>query len=230
MTPAGELWNGLSPEERQQVARVCPEQRFGRGSTVFAPEDPPDGLYVLTSGLVALRHLSEDGQESVLRVFGPGDVFGELFLTIRARPFQATALTACVVTVVPGQTFLHLLSAIPRIGFNFICILSRHLTEMALDRAESSHKWSLQRLVLTLLKLGAAHGVKTTTGTAIALPLTHQILADMIGASRETVTRDLGRLKRRGGVSQRGRTLLIHEARLRAMVPGWLPSRVQSLL
>jgi CRP-like cAMP-binding protein len=102
-TLAGELWNGLSPEERQQVAKLCPDRRFGRGKVIFAPGDPPDGLYVLTSGLVALSHLSQDGQESILRVFGPGDVFGELFLTVRARPFRATALTACVVTVIPPR-------------------------------------------------------------------------------------------------------------------------------
>jgi CRP/FNR family transcriptional regulator len=215
------LWGGLSPEEHEQVARLCPQRRFSKGSTIFAPGDAPDSLYVLLSGLVTLTHLSEGGQESILRVFGPGDVFGELFLTVAARPFLATALTACVVTVIPGKTFLHLLSTTPRIGFNFICVLSRHLAEMALDRGLSGHKWSLQRLALTLLKLGAAHGVEERTGKAIALPLTHQILADMIGTSRETVTRHLRRLKRQGAVSQRGRTLVIKMARLNALAPDW---------
>ncbi len=217
--PATELWAGLSPAEREQAARLCPERRFPKGSTIFAPGDPPDALYVLTSGLVTLSHLSESGQESILRVFGPGDVFGELLLTVAARPFLTTALTDCMVTVIPAKTFLHLLSVIPRIGLNFISILSRHLTEIALDRAESSHRWSLQRLALTLLKLAAAHGVKEKAGTAITLPLTHQILADMIGTSRETVTRHLRRLKRQGVVSQRGRTFLIQPARLRALMP-----------
>jgi CRP/FNR family cyclic AMP-dependent transcriptional regulator len=226
VTLAGELWDGLSRGEREQVARVCPERRFGKEDVIFAPGDPPDALYGLTSGLVALSHLSDDGQESILRVLGPGAVFGELFLTVRARPFQAKALTACAVTVVPAKTFLHLLSTFPRIGFNFACVLSRHLAEMALDRAQASHRWSGQRLALALLKLGAAHGVKTDRGTAITLPLTHQILADMIGASRETVTRHLRQLKRQGVVSQRGRTLVLQAERLRALVPDWPPTRV----
>jgi CRP-like cAMP-binding protein len=54
MTLAGELWDGLSRDEREQVATVCPERRFGKGDVIFAPGDPPDALYVLTSGLVAL--------------------------------------------------------------------------------------------------------------------------------------------------------------------------------
>lgn len=220
MRSAGELWEGLSPEERERAARFCPQRHFSKGSAIFSPGDPPDALYVLTAGLVTLSHMGEDGQESILRVFGPGDVFGELFLTVSARPFLATALTPCVVTVIPATSFLQLLSSIPRIGFNFIGILSRHLAEMALDRGQSSHKWSLQRLALTLLKLGAVHGAEEATGTAITLPLTHQILADMIGASRETVTRHLGRLRRQGVVSQRGRTLLIQKARLESLVPG----------
>lgn len=225
MTPAGELWEGLSPEEREQVARVCPERRFSRGSTIFAPGDAPDALYVLTSGLITLSHLSEGGQESILRVFGPGDVFGEVFLTVRARPFRATALTDSVVTVIPSNTFHRLLSTIPRIGFNFICVLSRHLVEIALDRGQSSHKWASGRLALTLLKLAAAHGAKEEGGTAITLPLSHQILADMIGTSRETVTRQLRRLKRRGLVSQRGRTFLVQVPRLKALVPDWPPGQ-----
>jgi CRP/FNR family transcriptional regulator len=97
---------------------------------------------------------------------------------------------------------------------------------MALDRGEASHKWSFQRLALILLKLSAAHGLEETGGTAISLPLTHQILADMIGTSRETVTRHLGQLKRQGLVSQRGRTFLIQKARLEALAPDWMPTQV----
>ena len=218
MGSTADLWEGLSPDERDQVARYCPDRSFPKGSVIFTPGDAPEALYVLRSGLVKLSHVSEDGQESILRVFGPGDVFGELLLAVRARPFLALALTACVVTVVPGKTFLQLLSTIPRIGFNFIGVLSRHLVEMALDRGQASHKWSFDRLVLTLLNLSKAHGKEAEGKTGIALPLTHQILADMIGSSRETVSRHLARLQREGIVTQRGRTLLIHEARLKALL------------
>jgi CRP/FNR family transcriptional regulator len=220
MIPTGELWESLSPDEQEQVARYCPDRTFPKGSLIFAPGDAPEALYVLRSGLVKLSHVSEGGQESILRVFAPGDVFGELLLTVRARPFLATALTACTVTVVPGKTFLQLLSTIPKIGFNFIGVLSRHLAEMALDRGQASHKWSFDRLVFTLLKLSKAHGKEADGRTSIALPLTHQILADMIGTSRETVSRHLARLQREGIVTQRGRTLLIHEARLKALLLG----------
>jgi len=226
MTLVGELWEGLIPEEREQVTKLCPERRFPKRGTIFAPGDPPDALYVLTSGLVMLSHMSEDGQESILRVLGPGDVFGELFLTVRARPFLATAVTPCVVTVVPAEGFLHLLSAIPKIGLNFIRVLSRHLADMAIDRGQSSHKWSSQRLALTLLKLSAIHGVKGEGGMTIALPLTHQILADMIGTSRETVTRHLAQLKQQGIVRQRGRTLFVQTAGLRGLIPEWAPTQI----
>lgn len=219
------LWQELSPEEHRQVARMCPERHFSKGKPIFSPGDAPDALYVLKSGLVTLSHLSQSGQVSILRVLGPGDVFGELLLTVPARPFLARALTTCVVTVIPATTFLRLLSTIPRIGFNFACVLSRHLAEMSLDRGQSSHKWSSERLALALLKLGAAHGVEERAGTAITLPLTHQILADMIGTSRETISRDLRRLKRQGAVSQRGRVLIIQPTRLRALLPDWPPRK-----
>lgn len=94
----GELWEGLSPEELEQAERFCPERHLPEGATIFAPGDPSDALYVLKSGIVSLSHVSEDGQESILRVLIPGNVFGELFLTTPSRPFLASTLTACVVT------------------------------------------------------------------------------------------------------------------------------------
>jgi CRP/FNR family cyclic AMP-dependent transcriptional regulator len=229
MALVGELWKGLTPEECEQAARLCPERRFPKGATIFAPGDPSDALYVLTSGLVTLSHVSEDGQESILRVLGPGDAFGEFFLAVRIRPFLAKTLTPCTVTVAPAEGFLHLLSTIPKIALNFICVLSRNLADMAIDRGQSSHKWSHQRLAITLLKLSAAHGVQDGDGRVIDLPLTHQILADMIGASRETVTRHLGRLKRQGVVSQKGRTLVVRPAGLQALIPKWAPSQDEPL-
>ncbi len=95
MTPTGELWEGLSPEEREQVARFCPERRFPKGSTIFAPGDAPDALYVVAAGLVTLSHVSESGQESILRVFGPGDVFGELRSPTRRRGRDRAASATC---------------------------------------------------------------------------------------------------------------------------------------
>ncbi len=226
MEPAGELWEGLSARERAQVAACCPDRHYPRGTVIFGPGHPPDALYVLLSGLVTLSYLTESGQESILRIFGPGDVFGVTFLTADARPFVATASTPCTVTVVPGTTFLRLLSTIPRLGLNLNSILSRRFVEMALARRQTSRQWSFHRLVLTLLHLGATHGVAGEAATVIALPLTHQILADMIGASRETVSRHLGRLKRLEFVRQQGRTLSILPAPLKSLVPDW-PTRQQ---
>jgi CRP-like cAMP-binding protein len=215
----GELWEGLSAEELEQAERFCPERQLPEGATIFAPGDPSDALYVLKSGIVSLSHVSEDGQESILRVLIPGNVFGELFLTTPSRPFLASTLTPCVVTVISTDSFHRLLALLPGLALNFIGVLSRRLTDLALDRGQFAHKRSFQRLALILLKLSAAHGVETDHWAAIALPLTHQRLADMIGTSRETVSRHLALLKRQGVVKQEGRTLLVKSADLQQVVP-----------
>jgi CRP/FNR family cyclic AMP-dependent transcriptional regulator len=217
----GELWEGLSPEELEQAEHFCPERHFPEAATIFAPGDPSDALYVLKSGIVTLSHVSEDGQESILRVLIPGNVFGELFLTTPARPFLASTLTPCVVTVIPTESFHRLLAHIPKLGLNFIGVLSRRLTDLALDRGQFAHKRTFQRLALILLKLSGAHGVESDHWAAITLPLTHQRLADMIGSSRETVSRHLALLKRQGAVEQTGRTLLVMPAHLQEVVPEW---------
>src|SRR5260370_17471926 len=103
VTTAVELWQGLSPEEHDQVAKVCPERRFPKGRTIFAPGAAPDALYVLKSGLVTLSHLSEGDPAPILRALGPRHLFAELLLTVPARPVLATPLTPSLLHAPPAH-------------------------------------------------------------------------------------------------------------------------------
>lgn len=84
VVPEARFPEGLSPEERQEVEAICPPRRLARGEAVFRQEDEAASLYILVEGRVRLLLETPKG-ERTLALLGPGDLFGESFLTERSR-------------------------------------------------------------------------------------------------------------------------------------------------
>jgi CRP/FNR family transcriptional regulator len=208
------LFEGLPDEEVRQLARFCLERRYPKGATIFSEGDPSDALYIVAQGLVKLTSLSEHGAEAILDFLKAGEVFGEFLLTEPTRAFTATAMADTVVTVVPHDRFLDLLSASQTVARNFIRVLSKRLVRVEKGAAHASHSWSYHRLARALLYLGDKFGDDTPTGTVIRLRLTHEDLANLIGTTRETATTQLNRFERMGLVHRRGRHLVVLRQRL----------------
>ncbi len=190
------------------------EKRFPQGATIYAEGAPSGSIYILQSGLVKLISLSEKGQETILHILKPGDVFGELLLSQEKRAFTAIAVESALVTMIPREDFLKLLSLAPEVALNFIRMLSKRLAGVERGLAESSHTWSYHRLAKVLLHLSEQYGEEVPTGTLIKLPLTHEDLANLIGTTRETVTTQLNRFSRMGLLNRRARRLIVTRRRL----------------
>ncbi len=208
------LFEGISEEEGRRIARVCFDRAYPKGATIFSEGDPSDALYVVKQGLVKLTSISEKGTETILDFLEPGEIFGELLLTEKVRAFTATAIEDTVVTAVPQERFLELVSLIPPVGRNFIGILSKRLVRVEKGIAHSSHTWSYHRLARILLYLGEKYGEETPAGVLIRLRLTHEDLANLIGTTRETVTTQLNKFERMGLLQRRGRQFVLLRHRL----------------
>jgi CRP-like cAMP-binding protein len=208
------LFDGVSEEEGGRIAGVCFDRAHPKGGTIFSEGDPSDALYVVKQGLVKLTSLSENGTETIHDFLKPGEIFGEFLLTEKVRAFTATAIEDTVLTVVPHERFLEILSLIPTVGRNFIGILSRRLVRVEKGVAHSSHSWSYHRLARMLLYMGEKYGEETPTGVLIQLRLTHEDLANLIGTTRETVTTQVNRFERMGLLKRRGRHLILFKGRL----------------
>ncbi|MCL5965686.1 MAG: Crp/Fnr family transcriptional regulator [Deltaproteobacteria bacterium] len=213
-----ELFRGISEQESQTIARLCAERRFRRGATIFAKGDPADALYILKDRLVRLVARAGSGAETILHILCPGAIFGELLLSEEKRAFTAVAGTDVLVTVIPKTSFIELLAAVPRVSGNFIRMLSRRLSKVEKEFAGFGHTWSYHRLAKVLLELAEEHGVKTPEGTALSLKLTHEDLANMIGTTRETVTTQFNRFRKKRLLRREGRALVPDVPRLKAFV------------
>lgn len=208
------MFGGLSEWETRKFSSLCTEKQFPQGATIFAEGTPSGSIYVLESGLVKLISLSEKGQETTLHILKPGDVFGELLLSQEKRAFTAIVVEDALVTMIPREDFLKLLSRAPDVALNFIRVLSKRLARVEKGLAESSHTWSYHRLAKVLLHLSEQYGEEVSTGTLIKLRLTHEDLANLIGTTRETVTTQLNRFSQMGLLNRRARQIIVTRPRL----------------
>jgi CRP/FNR family transcriptional regulator len=212
-----DLFQGIAQADLDGIVRLFTERKYPKGATIFERGDRGEALYVVREGLVKLASHSGRGTVTILHLLPPGAIFGEILLSEERRAFTALAETDALVSVLPKQGLVHLLSAIPAFSMNFIRLLSRRLAKVEMEFAGFGHTWSYHRLAKVLLKLGAELGVKTPKGISLPPRLTHEELADLIGTTRETVTTQLGRFRRMGLIRREGRVLLLNETGLRKL-------------
>lgn len=203
------LFSGLTTAEIALVAQVAPYKRYRRGEFIFVAGEKAQALYVLNDGHVKLLYRDPKGKETIIHIYGPDEVFGELLLAEELRIFSAQAMEGALVSVIPKENFLYLLQKIPRLNLNFMVFLSEHIKVLKQELADFGHTGSYERLAKILLKLAQAHGEKVEEGILIRLPLTHEILSNMISSSRETVTIYLNQLKKEGLVVGKGRKIVV---------------------
>jgi CRP-like cAMP-binding protein len=201
----------------------CMQLCGGREGTVLAAQDRPgDGLYIVYSGRVKVVMYGANGREVTLAILRPGEVFGELSM-LDGAPRSATvvAMTDARLLALPREDFMRHLQRHPQIALNLLGELARRLRRadetivgLALQDVEV-------RLVRTLARLAHEEGgVQGQEGLVLRRRPTQQELANMVGSSRETVSRTLAAMARQGLAVPRGRSLVLTEQLLRrGMVP-----------
>ena len=184
--------------------------RLERGGVVFREGEQGDRLYVITSGKIKLGRSSIDGRENLVAIVGPGEMFGELSL-FDPGPRSATA-TAVAVTELIGldhdtlQTFL---VGRPAVAKSMLAALARRLRRTNDSLADLVFTDVPGRVAKALLDLSGRFGRPTEEGVLVAHELTQEELAQLVGASRETVNKALADFASRGWLRLEARAVLL---------------------
>ena len=168
-------------------AELVRERSFPKGSVIVFEDDPGDALYLVARGQVKVVLIGEDGREVILSVLGEGNFFGEMSL-IDEKPRSATviAMVDSIVLVLRREDFQSRLRTSPEIAIALLRELSRRLRR-ADEKIGSLVLLDVNgRLADLILRLAEEEG-----GDQITKKLTHNVLAQMIGSSRETVSRTM---------------------------------------
>ena len=177
-------WDEL---ERRGVTR-----RYVKGGIIYAPDEPATELYLIKEGRVALNLLSHEGRTLTVRVVRAGEIFGHAtLLSDGAFDTYAEALRPTTLATVRRDTLEELMIARPALALGLMDDLGRHSQALSRRLGSVAFKSVPARLASLLLELAQPSGREaTTTGR-----WTHQELADMINAYRETVTKVLNQFR-----------------------------------
>jgi len=180
------------------IDRVSRGRIYPRGAVVFHEGSVARGVYVLSSGQAKVSISSADGKKLIIRVAGGGDVLG-LYAGLTGRPFEATAemLEGGRVDFISRQDLLNLIGQQQTSGFDLVEVFSRQFSEFVdHTRMLLLSDSALEKLARLIVRWGHDFGERTTDGIKVRILLTQEEIAQIIGASRETVTRLLSALKR----------------------------------
>jgi CRP/FNR family transcriptional regulator, cyclic AMP receptor protein len=195
------LLGQIPPEELKRFAEVTRDKQYPKGSVILFEDDPGDSLYIVREGRVKVVLVGEDGREVILGVLGVGEHFGELSLIDdQPRSAHVIAMEDSLLLVLRRDDFRRRVEANPAVAWALLSELSRRLR-----RADGKIGGLVLldvpgRIARLLLDFAEEAG-----GDTIDKPLTHQTIAQMIGASRETVSRAMREFQDAGwiGVERR---------------------------
>jgi CRP/FNR family transcriptional regulator, cyclic AMP receptor protein len=204
------LLGGLAPDEQARVAASMRRQSFRRGEVVVRQGDPGVRLHLVLEGHLKVLVSAESGDEVVLTILGPGDVFGEIALLDGGpRSASVIALSHCRTASLNRDEFLALLRQRPSVLDSILVVLARMLRRETDDLAGLVSLSVSGRLAKRLLDLAEAHGTLTEGVVEIGLAVTQEELAAMVGATRASVNQVLGSLEDLGAISRRGRRIAV---------------------
>ena len=204
--------NELGSQERDALLADARRTSVARGDMLYTPGDPADSVFVVDSGRIKIVRTNANGSESIVGIRNPGDIFGELTWMIDGarRTTSAVALDPGEVCRIDTAAFERRLRASAVLAARFARGTAQRLAAIERELTELAGKSVPGRLVDVLGRLAAEHGVAEKDGTVrIGLSLTHKDLADLIGTSRETLTKELSVLADVGLVRVAHRTILL---------------------
>ena len=206
------LFQELDEPSLFEMARLTRHRSYPPSSVLFHAGDSGHTLYVILAGRVRVEKISAAGETVHLADRGRGDHFGELSL-LDGSPRMATVctITECECLTIEREAFQRCLLGAPSVALQVMIVLARRLREAADDLEGVQALDVLGRLCKALLELAPIGPEGTAPGESagVLLRITHQELADRVGATRESVTRAIGSLRKTGLVRTEGRTLIL---------------------
>jgi CRP-like cAMP-binding protein len=184
--------------------------KIAKGSILFKEGDDGEHLYVIVDGKLKLGTSSGDGRENLLSILGPGEMFGELSLFDPGpRTSTATAVTDAKLLSLSHEKVIPWLKQNPEVSLQLLTRLSQRLRRTNEAVGDLVFSDVPGRVAKALIDLGDRFGKTTPEGLLVNHDLTQEELAQLVGASRETVNKALADFAGRGWLKLDGRSVLI---------------------
>ena len=223
LTPSREMEDALMYLPRRGVTD------YRKGNTIFDESNPSRGLHLVVQGRVKVTLPMEDGSQTVVDVFTTDDFFGEHSLLGDPRLAErAVALDAVSLMSWSTEEIEEQVEKQPRLGI----ALLQMLVKRSLDYEDRLQSFALdktpERVIRCLLRFAERLGTRADDGSVRIPPLTHQVISEYVGTSREIVTFQMNQLRQKGflrysrkGIQVYAEALRDHLAEVIGQKPAW---------
>ncbi len=204
------LFSNLEDKELTEISKFTHEKKLKKGNIVFSQGEQGSSLYLIIKGRVKIVLIGESGKELVLAILKKGDFLGEMsIIEDEVRSATVIALESTVLLTIEKENFLNFLIKNPKAMLGVLRELSKRLRNADEKIGELAFQTVYERVISYLNALAKTRGVKEKEGIFISELPTKREIADFIGSTRESVSRVLNDLHRKGFISLYRKSVII---------------------
>ncbi len=204
------VFANLPEEDKKELREISQMTSYRKHEPICFPGGPSDTVYLLKQGRVKISQVNEKGQEAILSLLEPGEIFGEVeALSGIPRQTLVRALEPVLICEISRENFERFLERCPKVGMCILKTIGGRLQRIETKFSDMVFHSAPARLAKLLLQLGETMGESDQGNIRLKVRLTHQNLASLIGTSRETVSALLGQFQRQGILNQDRRQIYL---------------------
>jgi CRP/FNR family transcriptional regulator len=191
------IFEELAPADLAAISNVTLERRYKKNMIIFMEGEPGEGFHYVKSGKVKIVKIAQDGREHIINILGTGEVFAEVLL-FNHGPYPATsvALEDSVIGIIKNSDLENVVAENARIGLHIIRVMSKKLLHAQMKIKTLALSDTFSRTAQILIRLSQQYGRPVAGGIQIDVDMTRQDLANLVGTTRETVSRVLSSMKK----------------------------------
>ena len=202
----------LTEDELILIDEIASETKFKRGEYIFFEGESGDKFYIIKDGQVKLTKMIKNGDEQILNIFSNNDIIAEIVAFDKGNyPASAVTMTDTKVIVFDQSELEELILKHPSIGIKLLREMSGRLRRAQQNVRDLALKDSSARVAGLLIFLAEKYGKIKKEKIILDISLTQQELASMIGSSRETVSRVLGKFEAEGLIKTSRKKIVIYK-------------------
>jgi CRP-like cAMP-binding protein len=203
------LFQGVDSDAVDELARAVEYVNVPRGTAAFQEGEQGDSVYIVVDGKIKLARRAADGRENMIAVMGPSDMFGELSI-FDPGPRTATAITDSRLARLRQSDLRTWISTRPELAEQLLRVVARRLRRTNDALADLIFTDVPGRVAKSLLQMAHRFGSRDPRGVLrVTHDLTQEELAQLVGASRETVNKSLADFAARGWIRLEGKSVII---------------------
>ena len=204
------FFSNLSSEHLEKIADLTLTRNYKKDMLLFLEGEPGEAFYFVKKGKVKVYRSYPDGREHIISILGEGDVFAEVTLfSNMSYPASASAYDDCTIGFIRNSDMEHLITEAPSMALELIKVMSQKLIFAQQKIRDLTFADVFARTAAELLKLSEQYGEKDGKGVRITVEFSRQQLAELVGTTRETISRVISKFKKEKSICEDGNNIII---------------------